>query len=175
MKNQILSAIAAIALAGSSGAQTLSAQLDPGDRVAFKWGAIHMTPGMAYAVNFTAWNAVLPAPIAVEIILTDKNGLVIYDQMLNVAAGHSAAFVVAPGDARGSMAPDTRTLIPADAYAVIPADYRTVSVAVKVTVPPDPYTPVLDRGTVIMELLDAATGKITSVANHPRVTVDAGQ
>jgi hypothetical protein len=142
-----------------------AAQTTTPTEVMFHWGAMHVGPGQALAINLELTDHFGdPVTVPVELQLEDKNGNVISRNAITISEGHAISFAVGP-DIRA-----LRSTIPADVYAAIGPDVRMIQPCLRLLWPPGPGSPV-DRLTPTLEVMDVQTGRVTSLANNPHAII----
>jgi hypothetical protein len=155
-----LGAVLALGTATTASAQTI----DSGE-VMFHFGALHLAPGQAIAINYELTDHFgEPLTLPVELRIEDKNGASLFDRTLTVSDGHAISFII------GTDIRALRAAVSGDIYAAIAPEIRTLQPCIKVNWPPGPTTPV-DRMTLTLEVIDLTTGRIVSVANNPHAII----
>jgi hypothetical protein len=152
---------ATLALAAVSVA---SAQVDPGASIQYNWGAAHTNSGQATLLNFSVSNASGPLTVSVQLELHDQNGNMLYRNSILVSSGHSVTFAIGP----------TIRTIPADIYALIGPEVRTIQPSIKVSWPPGPtgtMPPPEQLLTPTLEVMDVVTGRVVAMANNPHAII----
>ena len=166
MKTWKILAIAA-ALVALSATQSVSAQTTAPTQVMFEWGALHPRLGQAISLNFALSDQGGPLTLPVELEITDQGGKVLYKNTVMVSSGQAISFVIGP-EIRG--VPDIRS-IPADIYAIVGPDIRTIQPRIEIIYPPGPSGPFLDRTTLTLEVLDVMTGRLVNFSNNPHMII----
>ena len=166
MKTWKILAIAA-ALVALSATQSVSAQSTTPTPVMFEWGALHPRLGQAISLNFALSDEGGPLTLPVQLEITDQSGKVLYQNTVMVSSGQAISVLIGP-EVRGL--PDIRS-IPADIYAIIGPDIRTIQPCLKVLYPPGPSGPFLDRTTLTLEVLDVMTGRLMNFSNNPHMII----
>jgi len=164
MTNKILLLAGALALAAASVA---SAQVDPGDKIEYEWGAVHAASGQAIVLNLALSADDGPLTLAVEFELHDSNGNTVYRNTAMVSAGHSVSLAIGP---------TIRPNVSADLYAIVGPTIRTLSPCLKVAYPPGPTGPGAMPPperllTPTLEVMDAISGRVLTVATNPHILV----
>ena len=163
-KTLLLSAILAIA-----SLQPIAAQTTTSSPLMFSWGAVHLTAGQAYLLNFTVPENAGTVPVSLELTLTDRSGNVVYRNLMTAAAGRTISFAIGPTirtSIGGIVGPDIRETIPADIYAAIGPDIRVILPSLKVPFPSGPTAPHMGR-LPMLELMDATTGRVLGFGPPP--------
>jgi hypothetical protein len=163
-KTLLFSAILAIACL-----QPVPAQNTVPAQTMFSWGAAHLAPGQALSINVTVPEIAGTLPVSLELSLTDKAGNVVYRNLLTATPGRTVSFAIGP-DIRSSIGgiigPDIRATIPADIYAIVGPDVRVIMPSLKITFPPGPTAPHVDR-LPTLELMDATAGRVLGFGPPP--------
>jgi hypothetical protein len=143
-----------------------SAQTTTFTEVMFHWGAVHIAPGQALALNLELTDHFgEPLTLPVELQLEDKDGNVIYKQDVTISSGHAISFVLVIG-------PEVRTArstIQGDIYGAVAPEVRLLQPCIKVILPPGPGT--VDRMTPTLEVMDVVTGRVLDIVNNPHTII----
>jgi hypothetical protein len=140
-----------------------SAQVDPGNKVEYEWGAAHVVSGQAIVLNLSISDAGGTVAFPVEFEIHDKNGNTLYRNSVMVIPGHSVSLAIGP---------DVRTSIPADLYAIVGPEFRLLQPCIKVGAPGGGTMPPPESLLVpTLEVMDAATGRVVAFGNNPHAII----
>ena len=141
----------------------------PASVVTYNWGSVYMTPGQLIGINLRLDRMAVPVTVPVQLTLEDRDGNVVYQKSLSLAAGKTAQWLVGinlgfGGGAFGAFQ-DGQTM------ASLPYSVHSFTAILRVSLSDAPQ-PFVDAMTPTLNVVDQLpTYSVSSFANNPHMTI----